>query len=92
VNYTLYNGSTLVFQTPESAELSHTPTFVASGYSGLVTSVVIAGPQGHFAMDDFTFTSPVPEPSAFALTALGGFALLTFRSRRARRCGFAAKP
>jgi hypothetical protein len=43
-----------------------TPTFLASGYSGLVNSIGIVGNKGFFAMDDFTYHL-VPEPSTLAL-------------------------
>lgn len=54
------------------------PTFLASGYAGLVDKVVVSGVQGYYAMDDFTFRLPntggtIPEPASLglALLALG---------------------
>lgn len=51
------------------------PTFLASGYAGLVDKVVVSGVQGYFSMDDFTFHVPtnnnVPEPASLALVLLG---------------------
>lgn len=76
VRFDLYNGSTHVYTSLDSPELSRTSSmFVASGYEGLVTSVVISGRQGFFAMDDFTFHTEVPEPSSFGLMVTGLFGL-----------------
>lgn len=60
------------------------PTFLASGYAGLVDQVVVSGVQGYFSMDDFTFhrdTGTVPEPSTalLGLLALGGLARVSRR-------------
>ena len=63
------------------------PTFLASGYAGLIDTVVVRGVQGYYAMDDFTFrldpTAAVPEPASYALVlvALGSAALARRRSR-----------
>lgn len=71
VRYTLYYGDQVVFMSPESAELTwQVPMFIASGYDGPVTSVVIGGRQGFFAIDDFIY-APVPEPAVAQLLALG---------------------
>jgi hypothetical protein len=80
VFYKLYNDGALVFTSTFSAQLSDTATFFASGYSGAVDAVVIAGPQGYYAMDDFT-VSAVPEPSTYALM-FGGLAALGAVARR----------
>lgn len=63
------------------------PTFLASGYSGLVDKVVVSGVQGYFAMDDFTFrlpgtggTIPVPASVGLVLLALGIGAAQTRKS------------
>lgn len=50
------------------------PTFLGSGYAGLIDTVVVAGVQGYYAMDNFTFsvvTPAVPEPATFGLILLG---------------------
>lgn len=55
------------------------PTFLASGYAGLVDKVVVSGVQGYYSMDDFTYHVPdttggtIPEPASLglALLALG---------------------
>lgn len=50
------------------------PTFLASGYAGLVDKVVVSGVQGYFSLDDFTYHLPtnnnVPEPASLALVLL----------------------
>ena len=83
VGYQLYLGDQLVSTSDPSAELTSVPAFVASGYSGMVTSVVVLGPQGFYAMDDFTFV-PVPEPSSYALMLLGLTAVVAFVRRSAK--------
>ena len=84
VHYLLYLGNSLVYTSAPSADLTETPTFVASGYNGLVNSVVIYGHQGFYALDDFTYNVPpvtpsVPEPATWAMMMVGmgavGFAM-----------------
>lgn len=83
IRYLLYNGDQFVFQSQDSPELGwKVPTYVPSGYDGPVTQVVIAGPQGYFAIDDFTYQLPVPEPSSALLLALGVWALCLSRGAR----------
>jgi len=57
----------------QSLDPSATPTFLASGYAGLVDAVQVKSQNhGEFVMDDFSFTAaPVPEPQSYALL-LGG--------------------
>ena len=87
VGYQLYNGSTLVATTGPSAPLTSVPTFIASGYSGLVTSVVVFGDQGFYALDDFTYnTTPtsIPEPQSYTLILAGLVAVGAVAVRRRR--------
>ena len=86
IRYELFSGGSLVYTSADSAQLTDTSTFFASGYAGLVDSVVILGTQGSYALDDFTFNAgaaAVPEPSGIALLGIGAFGcLLTARRRR----------
>jgi hypothetical protein len=83
VRFDLYDNGVLVHQ---SADLttSATPTFLDSGYSGLVDRVVVHdyGFDG-YVMDDVTYTTtPVPEPSTLTLVGLGTLGLLGYGWRR----------
>ena len=62
---------------------SATPTWLASGYAGLVDTVVVAsGDQGaSWVLDDLAFSAAVPEPGSAALMA-GGLLLLAGVARR----------
>jgi hypothetical protein len=81
VKYKLYNNGQLVFTSEASSQLSDTATFFSSSYGGLVDAVVISGPQGYYAMDDFT-VSAVPEPSTYAMMFAGLAALGAVARRR----------
>jgi PEP-CTERM motif len=74
VTFELFNGVTLV-ATSGTLAPSGTPTFLASGYSGLVTSVEVISPgPDEFVMDNVTYgtgTSATPEPSTFLLFGTG---------------------
>jgi hypothetical protein len=82
VQFQLYRQGALVFTSATSAALSDAPQFLASGYGGVIDTVVVTGPQGYFVMDDFIY-APVPEPSA-ALLAVVGLPLLGAALRRKR--------
>lgn len=87
VSFQLYRGGALV-GTSSTLTTTSTATYLGSGYTGLVDSVVIAsGQQAFYAMDDFTFhgaVAAVPEPQTWALMfgGLGIVALLAHRRRR----------
>ena len=74
VTFELFNGATLVW-TSGTLDPSSTPAFLASGYSGLVTSVDVLSPgPDNFVMDNVTYgtnTSATPEPSSFLLFGTG---------------------
>lgn len=71
VSFDLYLNGSKVWSS-STLDPSATPTFLASGYAGLVDQVVLRGPALYAAtMDDFTFTMAVPEPASFVLLAAG---------------------
>jgi hypothetical protein len=84
VTFELYDGSTLVFTSATLAP-DGTPTFLSSGYSGLVTEVIVSSPSPDFyVMDNVTYGGPVsatPEPGSFLLFGTGLLAsfILVFR-------------
>jgi hypothetical protein len=91
ITYELSLNNTVVFSSSTSCVLTTTHQFCASGYSGLVDSVVIksnpAFADTYFAMDDFTYNEPVatvPVPATGALVA-GSLALLALTRRHRGR-------
>lgn len=77
VTFDLYNGNTLVW-TSTTGVPSSTPTFLASGYNGLVTKVVVDSPSpDFFILDDVTYSTSggVPEPASLLLLGSGLLAL-----------------
>jgi len=83
--FELYNDGALVF-TSLSLSLTDVPTFLASGYSGLVDEVRLNVANGSFVMDDVTFSQSsnnVPEPTGIVLLGLGLVALAGIRRKQA---------
>ena len=84
VQFQLYSGINLV-GTSAVLGTTSTPTFLSSGYAGLVDKVVVfSNAPDFFVMDDVTYTSgdvtpfgpaDTPEPQTFALLA-GGLGLI----------------
>ena len=85
VSFDLYYQGQLV-ATSGQLDDSGTPTFLSSGYNGLVDSVHVNGSGGYFVMDDVTYSTAaaVPEPQNVALM-LAGLALVGGMARRARK-------
>lgn len=77
----LYLGGALVSST-SLLNLSDSPAFLASGYTGLIDRLVFrSNDPAFFVMDDLTFAAAVPEPASGAL-ALGGLAVAALVIRR----------
>lgn len=89
VTFQLYLGGTLVHTSstlPDAPGADpYLPTFLSSGYTGLVDQVVVSGVQGYYAMDNFTFhASAVPEIPSNILMSVGLLvAARRFLSKRA---------
>lgn len=82
VEFRLYNDGTLV-RTSDSLIISSTPTFLPTNYNGPVDAVGVYGAKGSFAIDDFNYTSSVPEPTT-GLLVLAGLVLATVTRRGER--------
>lgn len=85
ISFNLYYQGSLV-ATSGTLDDSGTPTFLSSGYTGLVDSVHVNGSAGYFVMDDVTYSTAavVPEPQNVALM-LAGLAMVGGMARRARK-------
>lgn len=83
VQFLMFNGATLV-HTSAVLDQSSTPTFLASGYNGKVTSVEVRGVEDYYVLDDVTYNAGVPEPATWAMM-LVGFGALGGAMRMARR-------
>ena len=84
VTFELYEHGTLV-ATSATLGTSARPTWLASGYAGLVDEVIVASAdQGAWVMDDLAFSKAVPEPGSMALMT-GGLLVLVAAAARRRR-------
>lgn len=73
VQFVLYNGLDQVW-TSEVLTPSDVPTFLPSGYGGLVTTVEVQSPSpDFFVMDDVTYSTGLstPEPNTLVLFGAG---------------------
>lgn len=86
LKFQLYLGGALVATSSVLAP-SETPTFLASGYAGLVDEVrVVNADVGAFVMDNVTYDAApagIPEPVSWAMMLVGFFGLgAGLRARR----------
>lgn len=82
LSFDLYLNGQLVHSSA-SLDPSATPSFLSSGYAGLIDSVVVkSANHGEFVMDDFSFTAAVPEPQTYALMLAGLAGIATIARRR----------
>jgi hypothetical protein len=87
LSFSLYNAGMLV-ATSNTLSLSGMPTFLSSGYTGLVDRVVVNGTTGQFGLDDVQFEATntnVPEPGVALLFGLGMAGLAGARHIAAKR-------
>ena len=80
VTFELYADGSLVHTSSSLDDAvgpdAYLPTFLQSGYAGIVDTVKVRGVQGYFAMDDFVYRpagviTAVPEPETFVLVFVG---------------------
>ncbi|MFS0513514.1 PEP-CTERM sorting domain-containing protein [Nostoc sp. UIC 10607] len=86
VSFSLYNGGTLQ-ATSASLTPSATPTFLSSGYTGLVDEVRVNWNNGSTVLDNVTYhTAAVPEPtSLIGLLGLGAFGVTSKFKRQQKQ-------
>jgi hypothetical protein len=84
VSFQLYAQGQLVASSA-TLDPNEVPAFLASGFAGQVDAVRVHSPwHASFVMDDFSFTSAVPEPQSWLLMGLG-LAALAARASRGNR-------
>lgn len=92
LRFDLYLAGALVGSS-SSLTTSATPSFLSSGYGGLVDEVrVVSQTPDHFVMDNVTYnTNPavVPEPATWAMMLTGFFGLGAMLRTRRRTCAAA---
>ncbi|HVS37566.1 MAG TPA: PEP-CTERM sorting domain-containing protein [Gemmataceae bacterium] len=89
LKFNLYYQNALVF-TSADLKPSAAPTFLASGYSGLVDKVgVWSQTNDYYVMDDVTYEPALragaPEPASLALVGVGALGMAGWVWRRRRR-------
>ncbi|HLK06135.1 MAG TPA: PEP-CTERM sorting domain-containing protein [Candidatus Acidoferrum sp.] len=86
VTFNLYDSIGNLLWTSSTLDPSSTPTFLSSGYSGLVSKVgVFSLSNDFYTMDDVTYetsATATPEPGSIALLGTGLLTLLGFRRRK----------
>lgn len=83
--FSLFLNNALV-HTSQSIVLTSTPTFLNSGYTGLVDRVQVNSRPGFFVMDDVSYGSATVTPEPISMTLLGtGLAGIAAARRRRRQ-------